>query len=85
MACKKLFLFALLLVSMSITVRAQGTPVEGDFIARDFKFESGESLPALKLHYRTFGTPRKDASGQVRNAVLIMHGTGGTGAQFVSR
>ena len=40
-------------------------------------------LPELRLHYRTLGTPRKDASGIVRNAVLIMHGTGGTGAQFL--
>ena len=61
------------------------TPVEGDFIARNFRFESGETLPELRLHYRPLGAPRKDASGQVRNAVLVMHGTGGTGAQFVSR
>jgi homoserine O-acetyltransferase len=37
------------------------------------------------MHYRTLGTPRKDAQGVVRNAVLIMHGTGGTGGQFVGR
>jgi homoserine O-acetyltransferase len=55
---------------------------EGDFIIRDFRFTSGETLPELRLHYRTLGAPRKDAAGIVRNAVLIMHGTGGTGAQF---
>ena len=60
-------------------------PVEGDFVARDFRFGTGETLPELKLHYRTIGTPRRDASGTVRNAVLILHGTGGTGAGFVSR
>ncbi|MBO0799682.1 MAG: alpha/beta fold hydrolase, partial [Blastocatellia bacterium] len=58
---------------------------EGDFTIRDFRFESGESLPELKLHYRTLGSPRKDAAGVVRNAVLILHGTTGTGAQFLSR
>ena len=60
-------------------------PVEGDFVARDFRFGSGETLPALNLHYRTIGTPRRDASGVVRNAVLILHGTGGTGEGFLSR
>jgi len=59
--------------------------VEGDFVARDFRFGTGETLPELKLHYRTIGTPRRDASGTVRNAVLIGHGTGGTGAGFLSR
>ena len=59
-------------------------PVEGDYTITDFKFRSGETLPELKLHYLTIGTPAKDNSGVVRNAVLIMHGTGGTGAQFVS-
>ena len=60
-------------------------PVEGDFVVRDFRFGSGETLPALNLHYRTIGTPRRDASGVVRNAVLILHGTGGTGEGFLSR
>jgi homoserine O-acetyltransferase/O-succinyltransferase len=60
-------------------------PVEGDVVLKDFAFTSGEKLPELRLHYRTLGTPRKDAQGIVRNAVLIMHGTGGTGAQFVGR
>ena len=60
-------------------------PVEGDFVARDFRFGTGETLPALNLHYRTIGTPQRDASGVVRNAVLILHGTGGTGAGFLSR
>jgi len=60
------------------------TPVEGDYIVKDFRFRSGEVLPELKLHYRTIGTPVRDTGGVVRNAVLIMHGTGGTGAQFLS-
>ena len=60
-------------------------PVDGDFVARDFRFGTGETLPALNLHYRTIGTPQRDASGVVRNAVMIMHGTGGTGAGFLSQ
>lgn len=62
---------------------AAPAPVEGDFVIRDFRFTSGETLPELRMHYRTYGTPRRDAQGRVANAVLIMHGTGGTGAQFV--
>src|SRR3989440_9418353 len=57
---------------------------EGDYVAKDFKFRSGETLAELKLHYRTLGTPARDAQGRVTNAVLILHGTGGTGAQFLS-
>jgi homoserine O-acetyltransferase/O-succinyltransferase len=58
-------------------------PVEGDFVVRDFRFASGETLPELRLHYRTLGSPRKDARGLVQNAVVIGHGTGGSGAQFL--
>jgi homoserine O-acetyltransferase len=72
--------------------KAQGTrqtnypaPVEGDFVVKDFHFRSGEMLPELRLHYRTIGTASRDAAGVVRNAVLIMHGTGGAGTQFLSQ
>ncbi len=61
------------------------SPTEGDVTIRDFRFGTGETLPELRLHYRTIGTPRRDASGVVRNAVLILHGTGGSGAGFLSR
>jgi homoserine O-acetyltransferase len=60
-------------------------PVPGDFVLRDFRFATGETLPELRLHYVTIGDPRRDAGGVVRNAVLILHGTGGTGRQFLSR
>jgi Homoserine acetyltransferase len=56
---------------------------EGDFVLKDFRFTSGETLPELRLHYRTIGTVQRDEHGVARNAVLIMHGTGGTGAQFL--
>ena len=62
---------------------AQPAITEADYVIRDFRFASGEVLPELRLHYRTVGTPQRDASGRVRNAVIVMHGTGGTGAQFV--
>jgi homoserine O-acetyltransferase len=59
-------------------------PVEGDWTVRDFVFKSGERLPELRLHYTTLGKPQRDGAGHVRNAVLIMHGTGGTGRLFLS-
>lgn len=58
-------------------------PQEGDYISHDFHFHSGEVLPELRLHYMTFGKPARDASGRVTNAVLILHGTGGSGRQFL--
>jgi homoserine O-acetyltransferase len=58
-------------------------PAEGDYTIRDFKLASGETLPELRIHYRTLGKLEKDARGRARNAVLIMHGTAGSGAQFI--
>jgi homoserine O-acetyltransferase len=58
-------------------------PTESDFTIHDFKFASGETLPELRLHYGTLGKPEKDAQGKVTNAVLITHGTTGSGAQFI--
>src|SRR6516165_5902306 len=60
------------------------TVAEGDYVAKKFQFRSGESLPELKLHYRTLGRPVRDAEGRVTNAVLILHGTGGSGQQFLA-
>ncbi len=57
---------------------------QGDYVVRDFTFRSGERLPELRLHYTTLGTPQRDASGIVRNAVMVLHGTGGTGRSFMS-
>jgi homoserine O-acetyltransferase/O-succinyltransferase len=67
------------------TTAAQGFPaaVERDFIVKNYTFASGESLPEVKLHYRTVGEPRKDPDGAVRNGILILHGTGGTGRGFL--
>ncbi len=75
-----------LLASTAVAMQpgpAKPAVTEGDFELRDFRFDSGETLPVLNLHYRTLGRPTRDARGQVTNAVLITHGTGGTGAQFL--
>ena len=55
------------------------SPIEDDYLLLDFAFSSDEILPELRLHYRTIGTPVRDRAGRVSNAVLIMHGTGGSG------
>jgi homoserine O-acetyltransferase/O-succinyltransferase len=86
MRCRLLLgvVFLLPLLSLSALAQTSPVPAQGDFVLRDFEFESGEALPELRLHYRTLGTPRRDAAGVVRNAVLILHGTGGSGAGFLS-
>jgi homoserine O-acetyltransferase len=58
---------------------------EGDYIIRDFKFGTGETLPELRIHYRTLGEPRRGADGKVTNAVLVLHGTTGSGRGFLSQ
>jgi homoserine O-acetyltransferase len=70
-------------------VHAQSTvpvmqPTEGDFEARDFHFQSGQTLPTVKLHYATLGTPTRGADGKVNNAVLLLHGTTGTGRAYLT-
>jgi homoserine O-acetyltransferase/O-succinyltransferase len=59
-------------------------PDSGNFVLNTFRFGSGEVLRELTLHYRTFGAPRRDSRGSVSNAVLVLHGTTGSGAQFVT-
>jgi homoserine O-acetyltransferase len=95
MKIERVFLAALLSLLLSYVVLAQNgsaaqtpaaypTPAQGDFLIRDFHFKNGETLPELKLHYTTLGTPMRDKDGVVRNAVLIMHGTGGSGRNFLN-
>src|SRR3954468_24967142 len=80
----RIFLIFLWSSAASIALAADyPTPTEGDFPIRDFKFQSGEMLPELRVHYRTLGKPEKDAQGKTTNAILIMHGTTGSGAQFI--
>jgi homoserine O-acetyltransferase len=73
----------MLFASVAIDAAQYPTPIERDLVLKDFRFTSGETLPQLRIHYRTLGEPRRDAKGIVRNAVLILHGTTGSGAQFI--
>ena len=80
----RIFALPLFLLAVGFVSAADyPAPTESDFTIRDFKFASGETLPELRLHYRTLGKPEKDAQGKTTNAVLIMHGTTGSGAQFI--
>ena len=69
---------------LAFLVAAVLTPTTGDFVIEGFRFDSGESLAKLKIHYATLGAPHRASAGHVDNAVLILHGTGGTGRQFLS-
>jgi homoserine O-acetyltransferase len=76
-----------LLCATALPAQAQSPlpkPKEGDYISRNFLFQSGETLPELRMHYATFGGPARDAKGGVTNAVLLLHGTSGTGEQFLA-
>jgi homoserine O-acetyltransferase len=52
-------------------------PKQGEWIARDFKFHTGETMPELRLHYTTIGEP----TGQ---PVLVLHGSGGSAASMLT-
>jgi len=87
---KAIYLWIILLFSAFVTATnslAQVVlqPAAGDFVMKDFKFESGETLPELRLHFVTLGTPVKNKDGVVTNAVLVLHGTGGSHTQFLGR
>src|SRR5881396_1579098 len=78
------FAAAILLAVLRIVCASDyPAPAESDYTIRDFRFTSGETLPELHLHYRTLGKADKDAQGKTTNAVLILHGTTGSGAQFI--
>src|ERR1700680_4052529 len=69
------------------TVRADApapSSAEGDTVVRDFHFASGETLPELRLHYTVLGKPKRDSHGRVNNAILILHGTGGSGRSLLN-
>src|SRR5580693_7389411 len=85
-AVRSVFLLCAITTASAVAQKSQGypTPQEGTYVAHNFHFSSGETSQTLKLHYRTIGTPRRDAKGHVNNAVIILHGTGGTGAQFLA-
>ena len=76
----------LLVLAVVSTASAQSfpTPERHDFIAKDFRFQNGESLPEVKIHYRTVGTPARDARGKITNAVMVLHGSSGDAGQVLA-
>ncbi len=75
------------LAAMALAASAQTTPaftsVEGDVVLKNFKFKTGETLPSINIHYTSLGKPERNAAGQVTNAVLLLHGTGGSGQSLM--
>jgi homoserine O-acetyltransferase len=71
------------LLAVSCFAADYPAPKEADYTLKNFQFRSGESLPEVRMHYTTLGEPKRDARGQITNAVLILHGTGGSGKQFL--
>jgi homoserine O-acetyltransferase len=77
-------MLSLFIATVALATAQSFTPAETDYVVHDFKFTDGESLPEINVHATTIGRPVKDAAGRVTNAVLIMHGTGGSGHQFLT-
>lgn len=83
------FTIVLLVLALLVPGPARAQPrwpgqAEADTVLRDFAFADGETLPELKLHAVTLGTPHRDAAGRIDNAVLILHGTSGTGQTWLA-
>jgi len=60
------------------------TTKNGNITLANFRFGTGETLPELRLHYLTLGTPHRNAAGHVDNAVLLLHGTGGNARSLLN-
>jgi homoserine O-acetyltransferase len=77
-------IFALLALLLATPATAATWPTtEGDFGMKDFRFRSGETLAELRIHYTTLGTPHRGRDGRIDNAVMVLHGTGGSGRNFL--
>ena len=82
-------LIVTVLLAVALPALAQETPntawpgyQESDYVVSNYKFASGETLAEVKSHYRSIGTPKRNAAGQVVNAVLLLQGNTGTGANW---
>jgi homoserine O-acetyltransferase/O-succinyltransferase len=75
--------YALILLSANLSAPVPPPIAEGDQVFPDFAFQVGGTLP-LRIHYRTFGAPQRDARGRITNAVLLLHSTGHDGTQFLT-
>lgn len=71
-------------VSLVATQSALPPPEPHDFVVRDFRFASGETLPEVRIHYRTIGRPIRDARGRITNGVLVLHGSSGDAGQVLA-
>src|SRR5438128_3483724 len=86
---RRLFLPLLALIALAFPAAAgaqsawAGRLKEGETVLKDFRFGSGERLAELRMHYTTLGTPHRNAAGEIDNAVMVLHGTGGDGKQFL--
>jgi homoserine O-acetyltransferase len=85
-------IFAALLLQAATPLASNAAPApvaavvptrEADFAVSNFRFRSGEMLPSVRIHYTMLGQPHRDKNGQIDNAVMVLHGTGGTGKQFL--
>src|ERR1700728_4607960 len=84
-AAAPILLAALLGAPVAVAQTTSLWPVEdGTFSIADFRFGSGETLPQLRLHYLTLGKPHTDKNGHTDNAVLLLHGTGGTARSLLN-
>src|SRR6187200_584286 len=85
--CVTVGFFSLIGVNTAVQLAAQ-SPLpdrkEGDYIVRNYKFRSGETLPEVKLHYTTVGTPIRDSRSKIRNGILIMHGSSSPASQVLA-
>ncbi len=81
-ACQALLLVLLALLVLPVAAQEPLQPVAGTFTLESFAFDDGSTLD-LRQHYRTLGSPRRGPNGKVSNAVLIMHGTTGSGEGFL--
>lgn len=79
----RMLIFLLALIAVPAAAQTQWPIAEGDHVIEDFRFGAGETMD-VRIHYRTLGTPHRDAAGRIDNAVMVLHGTGGSGAQFLS-
>ncbi len=71
------------LIATPAVAQTQWPNVEGEHVIREFTFKSGEKIPELRIHYTILGTPRRNAKGEIDNAVMVLHGTGGSGRSFL--
>lgn len=79
----RILILLLALIATPALAQTQWPVAEGDHVIEDFRFGTGETMDA-RMHYRTLGAPHRGPDGRIDNAVMVLHGTGGSGAQFLS-